>query len=159
MSLFDCLKWPEMRPVALDLIARVRAGHARGDFAIPAVDFLRVFSPHASRAELAKVAERGDLSFSPDSAAGGIFRLAEGERALFDLHREGLVIRIPRRVSGRYEVGADSFRVTFDRGAELEGCKRLLLLVCNRVLAVEVTPRRVDIHLPVSVLNLCVEFE
>ncbi|HZI18119.1 MAG TPA: hypothetical protein VEY09_05930 [Pyrinomonadaceae bacterium] len=159
MSLFDCLKWPEMRPVALDLIARVREGHARGEFAIPVVDFLRVFSPKASRAELAKVAERGDLRFRADSPTGGTFRLAEGERALFDLHREGLVIRIPRRVSGRYSVGADSFCVRFDRGSELEGCKRLLLLVCNRVLAVEVTPRRVNVHLPVSMLNLCVEFE
>jgi len=159
MSIFDCLKWPEMRPVALELIARVRDGHARGEFSIPVVDFLRVFSPRAGRAELAKVAERGDLTFRADAPAGGSFRLAEGERALFDLHREGLVIRIPRRVSGRYEVGPDSFRVAFDRGAELEGCKRLLLLVCNRVLSVEVTPRRVNVNLPVSVLNLCVEFD
>jgi hypothetical protein len=159
MALFDCLKWPEMRPVALELIARVRDGHARREFAVPAVDFLRVFSPQASPAELAKVAERGDLAFRADSAAGGTFCLPEGERALFDLHREGLVIRIPRRVSGRYELGADSFRVRFDRGAELEGCKRLVLLVCNRVLAVEVTPRRVQVELPVSMLNLCVEFE
>ncbi len=159
MSLFDCLKWPEMRQVALDLIRRVREGHARGAFAIPVVDFLRVFSPGAGEAELAKVARRGDLSFRADSPAGGTFSLAEGERALFDLHREGLVIRVPTRVSGRYEVGPDSFRVAFDHGAELEGCKRLLILVCNRVLAVEVTPRRVDVRLPVSVLNLCVEFE
>jgi hypothetical protein len=159
MSLFDCLKWPEMRPVALDLIRRVREGHAREVFSIPVVDFLRVFSPGAGAAELAKVAERGDLHFRADSAAGGAFTLAPGERALFDLHREGLVIRVPARVSGRYEVGADSFRVAFDRGAELEGCKRLLLLVCNRVRSVEVTPRRVDVRLPVSVLNLCVEFD
>lgn len=159
MPLFDCLKWPEMRPVALDLIARVREGHTRGEFSIPVVDFLSVFSPNASQAELAKVAERGDLLFRSDSATGGRFSLPEGERALFDLHREGFVIRIPRRISGRYEVGADSFRVIFDRDAELEGCKRLLMLVCNRVLSVEVTPRRVDVHLPVSMLNLCVEFD
>lgn len=158
MSLFDCLKWPEMRPVALDLIRRVHEGHARGRFAIPAVDFLRVFSPGASPAELAKVAERGDLRFEPDAPSGGAFALAEGRRALFDLRREGLVIRIPARVSGRYEILPESFRVTFRPGEELEGCKRLGLLVCNRVKAVEVTPRRVDVHLPVKLLNLCVEF-
>jgi hypothetical protein len=158
MSLFDCLKWPEMRPVALDLIRRMHEGHARGRFSIPVVDFLRVFSPGASAAELAKVAERGDLRFAADAEAGGTFALAEGERALFDLHREGLVIRIPRRVGGRYELLPDSFRVTFRRGEELEGCKRLVVLVCNRVTSVEVTPRRVDVHLPVSLLNLCVEF-
>ena len=158
MALFDCLKWPEMRPVALDLIRRMHEGHARGRFALPVVDFLRVFSPGASLAELAKVAERGDLLFAADAHASGAFTLAEGDRALFDLHREGLVIRVPRRVSGRYELLPEAFRVDFNRGQELEGCKRLGLLVCNRVTAVEVTPRRVDVRLPVKLLSLCVEF-
>lgn len=158
MSLFDCLKWPEMRPVALDLIRRMHEGHARGRFAVPAVDFLRVFAPGASLAELSKVAERGDLLFAADAPASGTFTLAEGERALFDLGREGLVIRVPHRVGGRYEITPDAFRVNFRRGEELEGCKRLGLLVCNRVTAVEVTPRRVEVHLPVKLLNLCVEF-
>src|SRR5919112_3745843 len=63
MTLFRCLKWPEMRGAALELIARVREGHARGSFHIPVVDFLRVFSPGADAAELSKVAERGDLQF------------------------------------------------------------------------------------------------
>lgn len=158
MSLFNCLKWPEMRPVALDLIGRVHRGHGRGRFEIPVVDFVRVFSPGADAAELAKVAERGDLRFAADSAAGGTFALAEGPRALFDLRREGLVIRVPARLSGRYELLAEAFRVTFNAGEELEGCKRLLLLACNRVTSVEVTPRRVDVHLRVKVLDLCVEF-
>lgn len=158
MSLFDCLKWPEMRGVALDLIGRVHEGHGLGRFEIPVVDFVRVFSPGATPAELAKVAERGDLRFTADSPGGGAFALAEGPRALFDLHREGLVIRIPARLSGRYEVLADAFRVTFNAGEELEGCKRILLLACNRVTSVEVTPRRVDVQLKVKVLNLCVEF-
>ena len=159
MTLFRCLKWPEMRGAALELIARVSEGHARGSFRIPVVDFLRVFSPGADAAELAKVAERGDLQFKADSKDGGRFALAEGRRADFDLNREGLVMRVPRRLAGRYEVLADSFRVEFDRGEELEGCKRLVMLVCNRVRSVEVTPRRVDVHLNVKVLDLCVEFE
>lgn len=158
MTLFDCLKWPEMRPVALDLIRRMHEGHAGGRFALPVVDFLRVFAPGAGLAELAKVAERGDLLFAADAPAGGHFTLAEGERALFDLHREGLVIRVPRRLGGRYEILPEAFRVTFHRGEELEGCKRLGLLICNRVTSVEVTPRRVNVHLPVKLLNLCVEF-
>jgi hypothetical protein len=159
MTLFRCLKWPEMRGAAVELIARVRGGHARGSFRIPVVDFLRVFSPGASEVELAKVAERGDLSFEADSDAGGRFTLAEGRRADFDLNREGLVMRVPRRLAGRYEVLPNSFRVEFDRGQELEGCKRLVVLVCNRVRSVEVTPRRVDVHLNVKMLDLCVEFE
>ena len=159
MPLFNCLKWPEMRGAAVELIARVRDGHARGSFRIPVVDFLRVFSPGASATELAKVAERGDLRFEADSNAGGSFTLAEGRRADFDLNREGLVMRVPRRLAGRYEVLPDSFRVEFDHGQELEGCKRLVVLVCNRVRSVEVTPRRVDVHLNVKMLDLCVEFE
>ncbi len=158
MSLFSCLKWPEMRPVTLELIARMHEGHARGMFRIPVVDFVRVFSPGAGPGELRKVAERGDLHFTADSAAGGVFTLAEGERALFDLHRDGLVMRIPRRVSGRYELLPEAFRVHFNKGEELEGCKRLLALVCNRVRAVEVTPERVDVRLNVTLLGLCVEF-
>jgi hypothetical protein len=108
---------------------------------------------------LAKVASRGDLRFEADSALGGSFRLEEGARADFDLGREGLVMRVPRRLGGRYEVSADSFRVKFNAGEELEGCKRVVVLVCNRVRSVEVTPRRVDVHLNVRVLDLCVEFE
>jgi hypothetical protein len=159
MPLFNCLKWPEMRGVAVELIGRVQEGHARGEFRIPVVDFLRVFSPGADEEELAKVAERGDLVFNSDSTSGGTFTLAAGERATFDLRREGLVMRVPERVGGRYEILADGFRVTFDRGEELEGCKRLVALVCNRVRAVEVTPRRVDVHLKVKMFDLCVEFE
>jgi hypothetical protein len=159
MTLFSCLKWPEMRGAALELIARVHDGHARGTFQIPVVDFLRVFSPGADESELAKVAERGDLQFKADSSDGGRFTLAEGKRADFDLNREALVMRVPRRLAGRYEVLDDSFRVEFDRGRELEGCKRLVVLVCNRVRSVEVTPRRVDVHLNVKMLDLCVEFE
>ena len=159
MPLFNCLKWPEMRAVALDLIARMQEGHARGRFRIPAVDFLRVFAPGASDEELAKVAERGDINFTADSSEGGSFTLEEGERAVFDLRREGLVMRVPARLGGRYEILADSFRVNFKRGEELEGCKRLVALVCNRVRSVEVTPQRVDVHLNVKMFDLCVEFE
>lgn len=159
MSLFGCLKWPEMRGAALELIARVREGHARGRFQIPVVDFLRVFAPGAREAELSKVSSRGDLRFEADAGAGGRFRLDEGPRADFDLGREGLVMRVPRRLGGRYELFADSFRVEFNHGEELEGCKRLVVLVCNRVRSVEVTPRRVDVHLNVRVLDLCVEFD
>lgn len=160
MALFNCLKWPEMRGVALELIARVREGHAGArTFSIPVVDFVRVFSPGAGAAELSKVAGRGDLRFTPDAPGGGAFTLGEGERALFDLRREGLVMRIPARMSGRYELFGDGFRIVFTPGEELEGCKRLLLLVCNRVKSVEVSARRVDVHLPTRILDLCVEFE
>ena len=148
-----------MRGAALELIARVRDGHARGSFRIPVVDFLRVFSPGADETELAKVSARGDLRFEADSDVGGRFTLAEGRRADFDLNREGLVMRVPRRLGGRYEVLADSFRVEFDEGEELEGCKRLVVLACNRVRSVEVTPRRVDVHMNVKMLDLCVEFD
>ena len=158
MSLFNCLKWPEMQGVAVELIARVHEGHGRGRFSIPVVDFMRVFSPGASAAELSKVAARGDLQFIADSKEGGTFALAEGARALIDLHREGLVIRIPTRMSGRYEIRPNAFQITFNHGEELEGCKRLVLLVCNRVLRVDVSHERVDVHMPHRIFDLCIEF-
>ena len=147
-----------MRAVALDLIARVHAGHARGLFRIPVADFVAVFSHDARPAELRKVRARGDLMFAAESAAGGSFKLAEGERALFDLHRERLVLRIPARVSGRYLLRPGAFRVEFNAGEELEGCKRVLLLVCNRVLSVDVSGERVEVRSPRRVFDLVVEF-
>lgn len=156
---FTRLKWPEMQRVAIELIERIHQGHAEANFAIPAVDFVGIFSPNASAAELAKLEQRGDLQFTADSADGGWFALAAGERALFDLGRENLVLRIPVRMSGRYEIRPQAFSVNFNAGEELEGCKRLFLLVCNRVVSVDVSHQRVDVHMPSRIFDLCVEFE
>ena len=148
-----------MRGVALELIAKMHEGHGRGRFSIPVVDFARVFAPGARKAELAKVAERGDIHFTAESERGGSFMLAEGARATFDLGREGLVMRVPARMSGHYEIRAGAFQIEFTKGEELEGCKRLLLLVCNRVVSVDVSSARVDVRLPSRIFDLCVEFE
>ncbi len=152
-------KWPEMRPVALELISRMQTGHARTTFQIPVVDFARVFAPGAGDAELQKVAARGDIHFAADDANGGTFTLAEGTRAAFDLGREGLVLRIPARMSGRYEIHREAFSINFKRGEELEGCRRIFLLVCNRVVGVDVSSTRVDVRMPSRMFDLCVEFE
>ncbi len=155
---FTRLKWPEMRTVALELIARMHRGHESKSFSIPVVDFVSVFAPDAPAGELEKVAERGDLVFTADGAQDGSFTLAEGERALFDLRREGLVLRIPVLMSGRYELRPQAFTVYFNQDQELEGCKRILLLVCNRVKSVDVSNERVDVRLPGKIFDLCVEF-
>ena len=147
-----------MRGVALELIARMHEGHGRGRFSIPVVDFARVFAPGARESELLKVAERGDIHFTAETAGGGTFKLAAGPRATFDLGRDGLVMRVPARMSGRYEVRAEAFSIKFNKGEELEGCKRLLVLVCNRVVSVDVSSVRVDVHLPSRIFDLCVEF-
>ena len=159
MALFSCLKWPEMRPVTLKLIERMHEGHAQGRFSIPVVDFARVFAPGALVSEMKKVAERGDIQFTPKSETGGVFTLAEGARATFDLGREGLVMRIPERMSGKYKIRPSAFTIAFNEGEELEGCKRLFILVCNRVVSVEVSQERVDVRLPSKLFDLCVEFE
>jgi hypothetical protein len=158
MPPFLRLKWPEMRPVAHELIARVHEGHARRTFSIPVVDFVRVFAPQADARELAKLRARGDLRFTADAPDGGTFALAPGARALCDLRREGLVIRVPARLEGRYTSAPQSFRVTFAPGAELEGCKRVLLLVCNRLTSVEITHERVDVRSHSRIFDLLVEF-
>lgn len=160
MSLFNCLKWPEMRGVAVELVRRMHEGHHRGaEFSIPVVDFARIFAPQAPASELKKVSGRGDINFLPAGENNGTFALAGGPRALFDLGREGLVMRINERMAGVYTLSDGAFHIEFNRGEELEGCKRLLLLVCNRVVSVDVSARRVDVHLPARFLDLCVEFE
>ena len=156
---FTRLKWPEMRAVALQLIARLHNGHARSSFTIPVVDFVGMFAPEAGESELAKVRARGDLNFTADTADGGTFTLAPGERALFDLGRDGFMLRIPERMSGRYAIYNGGFRVEFNEGEELEGCKRILLLVCNRVVSVDVNEQRVDVRAPSRLFDLCVEFD
>lgn len=145
--------------MARELIRRMHEGHERGQFSIPVVDFARVFAPGAPAAELSKVAARGDMHFRATGKGDGMFELAEGPLALFDLGREGLVMRVPKRMSGTYTLSEGSFHIEFNEGEELEGCKRLLLLVCNRVLSVDVSINRVDVHLPHRIFNLCVEFE
>jgi len=147
-----------MRAVALELVARVHEGHARGVFRVPVADFVAVFSHDARPDEMAKVRARGDLLFAAETGTTGSFRLPEGERALFDLHREGLVLRIPPKVSGRYLLRPGAFRVEFNAGEELEGCKRVVLLVCNRVLSVEVSGERVEVRSPRRIFDLLVEF-
>ena len=148
-----------MRPVTLELIARMHEGHAGGSFSIPVVDFVRVFAPGASAAEMEKVAARGRIHFERTGAGGGKFRLAEGPEATFELGREGLAMRVPARMSGAYEIRPSSFHITFNKGEELEGCKRLFVLVCNRVVSVDVSSERVDVRLPSRLFDLCVEFE
>ncbi len=152
-------KWPEMRSVALELISRMHAGHARETFQLPVADFARVFAPGANDAELQRVAARGNINFVADNASGGTFTLAEGARAAFDLGREGLVLRIPARMSGRYEIHMEAFSINFNRGEELEGCRRIFLLVCNRVVGVDVSSARVDVRMPSRMFDLCVKFE
>jgi hypothetical protein len=149
-----------MREVAIELIARMHDGHGLGvEFSIPVIDFVRIFAPGAPAVELEKVGARGDLSFKPTGAQEGEFALTKGPRALFDLGREGLVMRIPERMSGLYALSDGAFHIEFNKGEELEGCKRLLLLVCNRVMSVDVSASRVDVHLPSRIFDLCVEFE
>lgn len=146
--------------MARALIARIHEGHAQGgEFAVPVVDFLRLFAPEASEAELNKIAARGSLRFKVESGTGGSFRLAAGARALFDLKRENLVIRVPPRLSGRYTVRDGAFHIDFNAGEELEGCKRVLILICNRVLSVDVSEKRLETRAPNSIFNLTVDFE
>ena len=148
-----------MRGVALELIERMHEGHRRGRFSIPVVDFALVFAPGARASEMAKVAKRGDIHFTKQAESGGTFTLAEGAQAMFDLGREGLVMRIPARMSGRYLIRAHAFNIEFNKGEELEGCKRVLILICNRVVSVDVSSARVDVRLPGRIFDLCVEFE
>ena len=159
MSLFNCLKWPEMRPVTLKLIQRMHEGHAQGQFSIPVVDFARLFAPGARIEEMTKVAERGDIHFTAKTESGGTFQLAEGVRATFELGREGLAMRVPQRMSGRYAIRPSAFQIVFNDGEELQGCKRVFVLVCNRVVSVDVSSERVDVRLPSKLFDLCVEFE
>ena len=148
-----------MRAAALDLVARFHEGHARGVFRIPAADFVSVFSRDARPEELRKVRARGDLMFAAETDARGSFKAADGQRALVDLRREGLVIRIPERVSGRYTLRPGAFRVEFNAGEELEGCKRVVLLVCNRILSIDVSGARVEVRSPHRVFDLLVELQ
>ena len=52
---------------------------------------------------------------------------------------------VPARMGGRYELRPGAFRINFNRGEELEGCKRILLLVCHRIASVDVSNERVEV--------------
>ncbi len=68
-------------------------------------------------------------------------------------------MRIPERMSGSYKIRPSAFQIEFNSGEELEGCKRLFVLICNRVIGVDVSDERVDVRLPGKLFDLCVEFE
>ena len=152
-------KWPELRGVALELIRKIGDGHRREAFSIPVVDFVRVFAPGAAAEEFEKVSGRGEIRFVAAGVNGGTFSLAAGERATFELPREGLTLRIPERMSGRYEISADAFRIEFNEGEELEGCKRILVLICNDVRTVDISSKQVHVGFSNKIFDLCVEFE
>ncbi|MCP9494711.1 MAG: hypothetical protein MSG64_09675 [Pyrinomonadaceae bacterium MAG19_C2-C3] len=156
---FTRLKWREMRPLVLDLIERLHAGHRERHFALPVVDFVRVFAPDASADELAKVAARSSMFFVADGESGGAFTLAEGEQATFDLGRENFHLRIPPKMSGRYELFDSGFRITFTENEQLLGCKRILVLICHRITSVDVTTTHIHTHAPNRMFDLFIEFE
>ena len=156
---FTRLKWREMRPLVLDLIERLHEGHREPHFALPVIDFVRVFSPDASEDELTKVAARGSMFFVGDGESGGAFALAEGEQATFDLGRESLHLRIPPKMGGRYELFDGGFRITFTENEELMGCKRVLVLICHRILSVDVTTTHIHTHAPNRMFDLFIEFD
>lgn len=157
---FTRLKWAEMYPLVLDLIAQMNDGHTRARFSLPIVDFIGIFSPDASAEELAKTEKRGALEFVADAPNSGTFHLPAGEPALFELNRENLSLRIPERMSGRYELYPGGFLVAFNDGEELEGCKRLLLFICNRIASVNVSQERVYTRSVKSrMFDLLIEFD
>ena len=156
---FTRLKWAEMRPLVHDLIGRMHDGHARKTFSLPVVEFVSAFAPGADAGDLERTASRGSIEFTADAERGGAFRLPAGEPASFALGRENLSLRIPERMSGRYELYDGGFLVAFDDEEELEGCKRVLVNVCNRLESVNVSTERVYIRAVKSrMFDLLVEF-
>ena len=85
--------------------------------------------------------------------------MPEGEPASFALGRENLSLRIPERMSGRYELYDDGFFVAFGDEEELEGCKWVLVNICNRLESVNVSRERIHIRaLKSRMFDLLVEF-
>lgn len=156
---FTRLKWREMQPLVFDLIERISAGQSEPHFELPIADFARVFAPAAPEQEFDAVRARGSIFFVPDSPTTGAFALAEGAQATFDLGREGLHLRIPVKMNGVYEVFDDGFRITFNENAELLGCKRVVVLICNRVTSVDVTRRFVRANAAQKMFDLLIEFD
>jgi hypothetical protein len=154
--LVECVPRPELRVPVLELIARVHRAHTGGEFTIALGEMFASFGLSLGANEWAKLRQRGDVRFTPQSPSQGTFMNMEEQQELPT--DEGLTIIIPQTLSGDYITTPTSLTLKFAEGAALRGCKRVFVLICQDIIKIDADEHKLYIDLPGEKYDLCFVF-
>jgi hypothetical protein len=154
--LVECVPRPELRAPVLELIGRVHNHHALGTFTLALAEMFASFGLSLEQNEWAKLHQRGEVRFAPQSASQGAFINQGGKLELAT--DEGLTIVIPQVLSGDYITTPTSLTLKFAEGAALRGCKRVFVLICQDIIKIDADEHKLYIDLPGEKYDLCFVF-
>jgi len=154
--LVECLQRPELRAPVLELIARVQAAHASGEFAMSLADLFATFGLSLSASDQDKLRARGAIQFVRQTESQGEFS-NRGE--YLELAAEGgLTLVVPPVLAGDYVTTPSSLILKFVEGSALRGCKRVFVLICQDVIKIDIDEHKLYIDLPGERYDLCFVF-
>ncbi|HEV2913449.1 MAG TPA: hypothetical protein VGX92_09220 [Pyrinomonadaceae bacterium] len=154
--LVECVARPELRAPVHELIARIQQAHVGGEFTIALSDMFASFGLSLGAAEWARLRQRGDVRFTPQSPSQGTFMNREAQQELPT--DEGLTIVIPQTLSGDYITTPTSLTLKFAEGSALRGCKRVFVLICQDIIKIDADEHKLYIDLPGEKYDLCFVF-
>ncbi len=154
--LVECLQRPELRAPVLELIARVQAEHASGEFAILLADLFATFGLSLGASDQDRLRARGAIQFVRQTESQGEFA-NRGEH--LELAAEGgLTLVVPPVLAGDYVTTPSSLTLKFVEGSALRGCKRVFVLICQDVIKIDIDEHKLYIDLPGEKYDLCFVF-
>jgi hypothetical protein len=141
----------------LALIQKVSTAHAAGGaFSISLADLFTAFGMSLGASEWAKLRNRGEVAFTPQSESLGRFiNRAEPQELKTD---EGLTLIIPGSLAGEYVTTPTSLTLKFAEGSALRGCKRVFVLICQDIIKIDADEHKLYIDLPGEKYDLCFVF-
>ncbi|HEX8774340.1 MAG TPA: hypothetical protein VF735_12250 [Pyrinomonadaceae bacterium] len=154
--LVECIPRPELRAPVLEMIASIHKAHTGGEFTLALSDMFASFGLSLGANEWAKLRQRGEVRFTPQSASQGVFRNSAAKQELPT--EEGLTIVIPQTLSGDYITTETSLTLKFSEGEALRGCKRVFVLICQDIIKIDADEHKLYIDLPGEKYDLCFVF-
>ena len=154
--LVECMPRPELRAPVLELIARIHNAHTGGAFTIALADMFESFGLSLGANEWARLRQRGEVRFTPESESQGLFTNSGAKLELPT--DEGLTIVIPTTLSGDYITTETSLTLKFAEGQALRGCKRIFVLICQDIIKIDADEHKLYIDLPGEKYDLCFVF-
>ncbi|HEY6188477.1 MAG TPA: hypothetical protein VIW80_12550 [Pyrinomonadaceae bacterium] len=154
--LVECMPRPELRAPVLELIARIHKAHTGSAFTIALADMFESFGLSLGANEWARLRQRGDVRFTPESESQGDFTNSGAKLELPT--DEGLTIVIPPTLAGDYITTETSLTLKFAEGQALRGCKRIFVLICQDIIKIDADEHKLYIDLPGEKYDLCFVF-
>lgn len=154
--LVECVPRPELKEPVLELIRRVSADHAEGEFAIPLSEMFEAFGLSLGKSEWKKLGGRGRVRFAPRGPSHGEF--SNKGRGIELSTGEGLTLVVPELLAGSYVTTQTSLTLKFAEGSALRGCKRIFVLICQDIIKIDADEHKLYIDLPGEKYDLCFIF-